>query len=199
MNIIIIPLSKAKLYINETKYDGYDSRDPYDYFYDDKLEELFIPDNFSDDKFKKYYYLPEITGRCCLNIIDILKKNYNLLLENGYKCDFDIKSANELDIFTLYTKKLLDICLKYPNDVIISDYNDSLKLTEDELNLKIEEIEKKNVKIPKIFFKHPKRGRIKIDNFKDCTEAYVIMATKKDKNTQRMYDLCWKMPDAPKN
>lgn len=193
--------------------------DPYMEFYDDDVGESSLSYNFS--KFDEYLYLPDVAGQTTEkiakdieNVLEKLKKEgvcagileetwkrreeggtYQTVPTDGFTPD--------IRVFAYHLQRLHRECQKYKRCVMLIDYSHPLRLTEedleskDESNDEAETIKMRKKNLSNIYYVHPTKGRVCVDNFALCTEIYVITYAKKDPTAQEWYDLCWKMPDAP--
>lgn len=91
-------------------------------------------------------------------------------------------------VFAYHLNNLIDDCLEYTDCVMILDHTHPLRLTEDDMVMELKKPKESKVKL-NITYNHPKKGKIKIDTFEKCTEAYVIEATKGSKKAKFWKDL----------
>ena len=193
--------------------------DPYYEFHHLADGESYLSYNFS--KFKQYVYLPDIAGQTTEVIAKQLDDILETLTDQGYRAEipqetWEVKSADgktrtqpmdgwtpDIRVFTYHIKRIRDECRRYKNCVMLLDYEHPLRLTEEQLDAsdteqeeETEETEAKEM-VPEIYYRHPIKGTVRVDNFALCTEINVIARSKNDSRAQHWYDLCWQMPDAP--
>lgn len=218
--IIYVPLRIIRKRVNAVELDGaVEQEDPYSEFNDQSVGESYLSYNFS--KFKQYAYLPDIAGQTTEVIAEQLADVLKILLEQSHKPEipnetWETKNNDgkmvtkpmdgwtpDIRVFAYHVQRLMGECQQYKKCVMLLDYDHSLKLTEDELrDSSSEEIDPTELKLerehlPEIYYRHPIKGNVRVDNFALCTEIYVMARSKDDPRASQWYDLCWTMPDAP--
>jgi len=177
-------------------------------------------------KFTEYMYLPDIAGQSTDVLAEKLSDLLELLMGEGFTPeipeetwetqDMDGKMTEkkmdgwtpDMRVFTYHVQRLRDECRKYKRCVMILDYNHPISLTEEEMKDDTQErkeelakqrdvLERKKA-LPEVYYQHPIKGTVLVDNFALCTEIYVMAHAKKDPRAKQWYELCWQMPDAPK-
>lgn len=222
--IIYVPAYIVCADLKLSEKDGYVPTDLYNKFENNAKGSSYLSYNFSNHSlcgrnFRDYMYLPDLAGHTTERIEEMLSKILDEQLsefppyipEGTYETK-DIYGnvvtkkidgwARDMRVFTYHIKRLRDECKKYPRCLMIIDYDHPVRLTEDDMVMyeddqKNEQTSDNKDNIPKIYYRHPTKGNVLVDNFSLCTEIYVITFTKKDPNASQWYELCWKMPDAP--
>jgi hypothetical protein len=218
--IIYVPLSLVRRRVNAVEKDGdVEQEDPYYEFSDQAEGESYLSYNFS--KFKQYAYLPDIAGQTTEVIAEQLSDVLKVLLEQKHYPEIPSETCEVKDndgvthtkpmdgwtpdirVFAYHVKRLISECQKYKKCVMLLDYTHSLKLTEEDLveeedqEVDASELKLEREHLPEIYYRHPIKGNVRVDNFALCTEIYVMARSKDDPRASQWYDLCWTMPDAP--